>query len=725
MNTIRRRPTRLLTAGAAALLLVAGVTALGAAPASATTVISGQASHHDLPIKPTQLAASPDGTAIYAATNSPTILVIDPVTVTVKRTIVLPAPVTNIVVTSAGDIDSIALNSDASSSPESLYDIDPQTGSWVATPLPSGFLPWAWTVTPDGTTAVLAANTVDSDGVLSGSEDVVVHPQAGTLGAVTTLPNLVRPWEVAITPDGSEYMTVTEIDATKPRGHGGIALVDAASGSVLATLDSGTASSPTGALASPDGSRFFASFGRAAGEGTDIAPVLVIDTATSSIVSTIDVPGFYLGERNLGSGQETYPPSGGVVLAGDGSTVLATTDTHTAFIDPTTLDTHLVTWGDAENAPVVVPGSDDVYIDGDEFTTNGVASSTRRAYSSGLDFGSTIALPGDHDLFSPSASLDGAPGALAHLDLAAFLSSVNVDRIEGSDRYVTTSMVADASKSTNSGVLYLTSGEEYPDSLSAGPAVTHTDARLLLTTPTSLPQVDKSYLTYRPVKKVVIVGSTASISAKVQAQVRSVTHGKIPVVRIAGADRYATSRALIRNAFGSRLSHVWIATGRDFPDALATVSAASHENEPLLLVDGSRTTLDASTAAFLKGEGVSSITVVGAESSVTAGVMNGLQALAPTTRVAGQDRYATSQAVLDSAFGTSRSRVVLTSGANWPDALGGNQFAASLGAPMALVKPTCVPDPLAEQVAASPGHDVDLLGGLPSLNAEVGNFAAC
>ena len=55
------------------------------------------------------------------------------------------------------------------------------------------------------------------------------------------------------------------------------------------------------------------------------------------------------------------------------------------------------------------------------------------------------------------------------------------------------------------------------------------------------------------------------------------------VVRIGGADRYGTAAEVAR-AFWPHADGAWIATGRNFPDALAGSALAGSADEPLLLV---------------------------------------------------------------------------------------------------------------------------------------------
>jgi len=69
-----------------------------------------------------------------------------------------------------------------------------------------------------------------------------------------------------------------------------------------------------------------------------------------------------------------------------------------------------------------------------------------------------------------------------------------------------------------------------------------------------------------------------------------------PVVRLSGADRYATAVAISRE-FYDRPPSAYLATGANFPDALSAVPVAGRVGSPLLLVQ--RDALPATVASEL------------------------------------------------------------------------------------------------------------------------------
>jgi putative cell wall-binding protein len=120
--------------------------------------------------------------------------------------------------------------------------------------------------------------------------------------------------------------------------------------------------------------------------------------------------------------------------------------------------------------------------------------------------------------------------------------------------------------------------------------------------------------------RAIIVGGTSAVSSQVATQLASVV-GATNVIRLAGADRYATSLAIARfecAEAGMKADGAAIATGRNFPDALAGASLLGKSGSVLLLADpGNSTTLslltemrdDVTLVRFLGGEAVVSSSV--------------------------------------------------------------------------------------------------------------------
>lgn len=156
--------------------------------------------------------------------------------------------------------------------------------------------------------------------------------------------------------------------------------------------------------------------------------------------------------------------------------------------------------------------------------------------------------------------------------------------------------------------------------------------------------------------------------------------------RLEGIDRYATAIEISQYGFGdSEPTTVYIATGEGFADALSAVPAAGADNAPLLLTPTN--SLPANVRTELIRLEPSEIVVVGGTGVVSPAVFAALEALPfdPTVRrVAGDDRYATSQAIARDAFSSATTAYVAT-GADFADALAAGPAASAAGGPVVLV----------------------------------------
>ncbi|MCL2503262.1 MAG: cell wall-binding repeat-containing protein [Coriobacteriia bacterium] len=118
---------------------------------------------------------------------------------------------------------------------------------------------------------------------------------------------------------------------------------------------------------------------------------------------------------------------------------------------------------------------------------------------------------------------------------------------------------------------FLACGDNFADGLAASPLAYRNKVLVILTRPASLPWDAADAIEFLEIDDVTILGSTAAVSAAVEAEVRALdTH---PTVRrVAGADRYATAQRIAEHALDDPLAtkgFIGVATGLNFPDALA------------------------------------------------------------------------------------------------------------------------------------------------------------
>ncbi len=302
--------------------------------------------------------------------------------------------------------------------------------------------------------------------------------------------------------------------------------------------------------------------------------------------------------------------------------------------------------------------------------------------------------------------------------------TVKVDRIAGTSREQTAVETSRLSWPAGTRTVFLATSLDFPDALSAVAAASRSQASLLLTPPGALPAFVANEIKRLAPTRVVLVGGAGVVSEAVAAQVKTaVPAAKID--RIGGADRYATSRALVET-FGSS-ANVMVATGADFPDALSAAAAGGAGQIPVLLVDGAAAAADAPTIATLRKLGATKVTVVGGTGVVRESIVTQLKGQGyATNRLFGNDRYLTNVAVNNAYFPQSALRVFVATGAGFPDALTGASAAGRFGVPLVLSPQTCLFPEGAEFLRVKGATTVSLIGGTGVLSAEgVGQLRRC
>ena len=180
----------------------------------------------------------------------------------------------------------------------------------------------------------------------------------------------------------------------------------------------------------------------------------------------------------------------------------------------------------------------------------------------------------------------GGPAAVSDELLAALEGhlGVPIDRIAGQNRYETA--VSLAAGHDRAETVWLASGEDFPDALAAAPAAARDGAPLLLVHPERLPAETADALSRLGPNRLVVVGGPAAVPDEVADRAAALT-GAI-VERVAGGDRYETAVAVSRLTYaeGAPVAGALLATGRDYPDALAGGILSAAAGAPILLNDG-------------------------------------------------------------------------------------------------------------------------------------------
>jgi putative cell wall-binding protein len=206
------------------------------------------------------------------------------------------------------------------------------------------------------------------------------------------------------------------------------------------------------------------------------------------------------------------------------------------------------------------------------------------------------------------------------------------------------------------------------------------------------------------------------------------TEPTLTLDRLGGKDRYATAVAISNAVWDDGAAHgkhVYIASGENFPDALAGGPAAASQGEPLLLVPRTGT-LPAGVANEIKRLAPSYITIFGGTGAVSAGMEKQLKALAGTKQIyreSGKDRYETAELLARYATDYSGSTpsypdtVYIANGTTFADALSGGAAAALEGAPLLLTPKDRLSGSTAQILAEFNPAKVVVLGGTGAISA--------
>ncbi|MBB2901858.1 putative cell wall-binding protein [Kineococcus radiotolerans] len=213
-----------------------------------------------------------------------------------------------------------------------------------------------------------------------------------------------------------------------------------------------------------------------------------------------------------------------------------------------------------------------------------------------------------------------SPAVVTELEASGY----EVVRIAGRDRVETALLLARFLVDSGARVdeVVLTGSLNFPDALSGAAFAASTDAPVLLTAPGALDPRVAAFLAQLGPVRVLVTGGTSSVGDTVVAELTAAGHR---VERLAGADRYETSAEVATELFPAATTVV-LATGRNFPDALAGAPAAGRRGAPVLLVG---TELAPSVREYLRaGAGrIEAVYVLGGEGTVPAGVLSEVDAI--------------------------------------------------------------------------------------------------
>lgn len=184
-----------------------------------------------------------------------------------------------------------------------------------------------------------------------------------------------------------------------------------------------------------------------------------------------------------------------------------------------------------------------------------------------------------------------------------------VDRVAGLDRYRTAAAIAQEWDSSD--VVFLASGQDYPDALSAAAAAGVEGAPVLLTRQHGLPGATMNELERLNPSVIYVIGGEIAVSDEAAEQAGEYAE----VVRLGGQNRYVTSSAVAQEFFTAPVAEAFLATGLEYPDALAAAPVAALSVGPVLLTrPGS---VPATTLTALNAVRAEAVTLLGGHEAIS------------------------------------------------------------------------------------------------------------
>ena len=244
-------------------------------------------------------------------------------------------------------------------------------------------------------------------------------------------------------------------------------------------------------------------------------------------------------------------------------------------------------------------------------------------------------------------------------------SAQQTTRISGKDR-ITTSVEISKSAYTTSENVVLASGFNFADALSAGQLASALNAPLLLSSQNKLDSQTKNEIERLKAKKVYVVGGDNAISKT--GVDKNLQSSNINVTRLEGQDRYSTSQKVMEKTKEIiNPEYLLIASGKNFPDALAATGFFVNHKSVMVLSDG--LTYPQSNLKEI---------AIGGKNQLPLKSFTG-------RRVSGKDRYETALEIAKLSF-DKNNNAILASGEIFADSLSAVSLTKKHNAPIVLTQ---------------------------------------
>lgn len=208
--------------------------------------------------------------------------------------------------------------------------------------------------------------------------------------------------------------------------------------------------------------------------------------------------------------------------------------------------------------------------------------------------------------------------------------------------------------------------------------------------------------------------ATDSDGSSVTTEVSNALGVESPVTRVAGEDRYQTA-AEIALLTGSS-PHVYLASGVNYPDALAVGGIAGQDGAPVLLTPPDQlANVVRDTIESVNG---TQVTILGGTAAVSPAVEDTLVELGvQVERIGGSNRYSTAALLAQGA--PTGGTVFVASGEEYADALAAGPLNADQGRPVLLTRGEALPSVTQRALLDLAPEEIVLVGGESRVSQDV------
>lgn len=345
-----------------------------------------------------------------------------------------------------------------------------------------------------------------------------------------------------------------------------------------------------------------------------------------------------------------------------------------------------------------------------------------------------VSTTGSHTLEFWSVDVAGNVEAhrFAQFEIVARPPATMYVPVAGSSRYETAVRASERTFASGAECVVIATGSNWPDALGGAALAAAEGGPILLTDASALPSAVAAEVSRLGATRAYILGGTGAVGPGVEGALASML-GAGNITRIGGANRYQTAELIaaksvdVLNASGTYDGTAFVATGANFPDALAAAPISAAKGWPLFLAGPNG--LSPSTSAAMSSAGVSDVVILGGTGAVSSAAETSLKSTygaTSVTRLAGANRYDTAVVVATwgcANAGLSWDGLAIATGTNFPDALAGGVMQGLEGSVMLLTPQTALHQATLDCLTLNKAsvRSVKYLGGTGAVSTAVRN----